>query len=249
MDRNAIVLENVSLTFTFITQRSMKEEILGLIGLGNSSKSKKIRAVNDVSLNIEKGKTVGIIGKNGSGKTTLLRIMAGIYAPDAGKLTINTEKVSLLSLGVGFDNELSGYENIYLTATLQGHKKENIDKVVNEIIEFSELGDFIHNPIKTYSSGMRSRLAFSIAVQFKPDILLVDEVLSVGDEGFKQKSFEKAKELIRDGRRTVVIVSHNAQHLRDFCDEAIWIHEGSIKLIGEPNEVLQQYNDFIRSNR
>jgi len=205
----------------------------------------RIRALDDISFNLPYGVKVGILGRNGAGKSTLIKLLAGIYSPDSGSVKINTDSISLLALGVGFDNSLPGWDNIYLNSMLRGATKKQVDEKVEEIIDFSGLREFIYNPVKTYSSGMRARLAFSIAVHFEPDVLLLDEALSVGDAEFSAKSSEKMSELIRDKKRTVVMVSHNLSQLEKECDLAIWLEHGKIKMMGDPKEVVVGYRtDF-----
>lgn len=209
-------------------------------------KLERFEAVRGVSFEIEKGQVVGLIGRNGSGKSTLLRSIAGIFSPDKGDINLHGNTVSLLSIGVGFQNKLSGRENIYLSGLLMGFKKSEIDEKIDEIIEFSELGAFIDKPVKTYSSGMYSKLAFSITAVMETDIMLIDEVLSVGDEKFKKKSYEKIKELISDKTRTVMIVSHNSDQLKKLCDHIVWINDGVLMMQGETEEVLNAYKEFIK---
>lgn len=243
----AIEAKNISLTYKHIRQSTLKESVLSILSPGRKKgKVKSHTALNNVSFNIERGTTVGILGKNGSGKTTLLRTIARIYSPDSGELKVNAQTVSLLALGVGFDSSMTGLRNIYLNAMLRGATKKQIDEKLDEIIEFSELGDFINAPIKTYSSGMRSRLAFSIAVIFDPEILLIDEALSVGDEAFKVKSFAKMREIIEDKRHTIVMVSHNLSQIKELCDTLIWMDSGKIMEIGNPTEVVNNYLKYTR---
>lgn len=205
----------------------------------------EINALKNVSFGIEHGKVVGIIGTNGSGKSTLLKVLAGIFKPDSGEIAVNTDSVSLLALGSGFQVELTGLENIYINGLILGFSKKEIDKKLNEIVEFSELGEFINYPVGKYSSGMKTRLAFSIACHIDPDILLIDEVLGVGDETFKEKSQQKIRSMIKDNR-TVIIVSHSIPTLRDLCDKVMWLHKGELLEFGDTNEVLNNYLDFVR---
>lgn len=206
---------------------------------------KEIHALKNVSFSIEKGKIVGVIGKNGSGKSTLLRTVGGIYSPDMGMVNLHNHSVSLLSIGVGFINDLSGRENIFLSGMLLGFTEHEIRQFLNEIIDFSEIGEFIDYPVRTYSSGMYSRLAFSITAFLKTDILLIDELLSVGDQHFRDKSFKKMKSLISDRERTVLIVSHSIDSLRKLCDEVIWINEGELIMMGESENVIEQYRKYM----
>lgn len=210
-----------------------------------SENIKEIHALKNVSFSVEKGKIVGVIGKNGSGKSTLLRTVGGIFSPDQGIVNLHDHSVSLLSIGVGFINDLPGRENIFLSGMLLGFTEQEIRQYLDEIIDFSEIGEFIDYPVRTYSSGMYSRLAFSITAFLKTDILLIDELLSVGDQHFRDKSFKKMKSLISDRERTVLIVSHSIDSLRKLCDEVIWINEGELIMIGESENVLEQYRKYM----
>ena len=203
-------------------------------------------AVKDVSFDIEEGQVVGLVGRNGSGKSTLLRAIAGIFSADKGNINLYGKTVSLLSIGVGFKTNLSGRENIFLSGLLMGFKKSEIQEKLDSIIEFSELGEFIDKPVKTYSSGMYSKLAFSITAIMETDIMLIDEVLSVGDEKFKKKSYEKIKELISDKTRTVIIVSHSMDTLQKLCDHIIWLNNGVLMKQGKTADVLPEYKEFMK---
>ena len=187
-----------------------------------------------------------VVGPNGSGKSTLLRAIAGIFSPDEGTIDLHGNTISLLSIGVGFQNALSGRENIYLSGMLLGFSREFIDEKLEEIIEFSELGDFIDRPVKSYSSGMYSKLAFSITAILETDIMLIDEVLSVGDAKFKKKSYAKMKELISNEDRTVLIVSHSSETIKNLCNNVLWIHDGEMKMYGTTAEVLPKYDEFMK---
>ena len=202
-------------------------------------------AVRGVSFSIEKGGILGVIGKNGSGKSTLLRSIAGVFSSNSGSIDLHGNSVSLMALGVGFKPLLTGRANIMLSGLLLGFKEKEIQERMDEIIEFAELGDFIDRPVRTYSSGMHSKFAFAITAMLETDIMLVDEVLSVGDERFRKKSLAKMKELINDDDRTVIIVSHSIETLEELCDRVMWMHDGEIKEIGEPKEVLENYSRFM----
>ena len=175
----------------------------------------------------------------------MLRSIAGVFSPNSGSIDIHGRSISLLSIGVGFERTLSGRENIYLSGLLLGFSKEQICEREESIITFSELGDFIDKPVSTYSSGMYSKLAFSITAILETDIMLIDEVLSVGDVKFKRKSYEKMKELIQDDRRTVLIVSHSSETIRSLCSKVLWLHDGELKRFGETEEVLAEYEAFM----
>lgn len=215
-------------------------------GLKGKGSGKVFKAVKGVSFEVVKGEIIGICGKNGSGKSTLLRAISGIFSADKGSIDLFGNSISLLSIGVGFQKALSGYENIFLSGLLLGFSYEQINEKLDEIIKFSELGDFIYKPVRTYSSGMYSKLAFSITAILETDIILIDEVLSVGDIHFKQKSYNKMKELISDDTRTVVIVSHSTKTLVELCDKVIWLHDGLIKKIGKPDAIMKEYEEFMR---
>lgn len=240
MKEIAIDVKNVSLRY-----RIMKRQSIKAIFSGKGSKSSDFfTAVDDVSFSLEKGTIMGIIGKNGSGKSTLLNTIAGIMSPDDGNIDLHGNSVSLLSIGVGFQKNLSGRDNILLCGMMLGFSKKEVLSKMDEIIEFSELGTFIDSPVRTYSSGMYSKLAFSITAILETDIILIDEVLSVGDAKFKKKSYAKMKELISDANRTVLIVSHSNSTLEELCDCLMWLHDGRIKMFGDTKEVLDAYNEY-----
>lgn len=242
MSELAIKVSGAKIIYKGLRKTSIKKNLL--------SKKKKTRdfvAINDVSFEVKKGNILGIIGKNGSGKSTLLRAIAGVFALDKGKINLYGNTVSLLSIGVGFLPKLSGYENIYLSGMLLGFSKAQIDKKIKEIIDFSELKDFIYEPVSKYSSGMYSKLAFSITAILETDIILIDEVLSVGDIAFKRKSYNKMKELISDDDRTVIIVSHSTSTLKELCDEVIWLKDGKIYMKGKALEVLNKYEEASKN--
>ncbi|MDE7184622.1 MAG: ATP-binding cassette domain-containing protein, partial [Lachnospiraceae bacterium] len=202
-----------------------------------------------VSFSVQEGDILGIIGKNGSGKSTLLKSIAGVFSPNAGTIDLNGHSVSLMSLGVGFKDSLSGRENIILSGMLLGFTEKEIEAKSQDIIEFAEIGDFIDRPVRTYSSGMYSKLAFSITAMLETDIMLVDEVLSVGDEQFRLKSLNKMKELINDKKRTVIIVSHSISTLKELCDQVLWLHGGEVRMLGDTEDVLRQYAAYMTSDK
>jgi len=240
--QTAITVKNLNIKYKSLKKLKLKNAVFQF---KKNKRFETFEAVKDVSFEVEKGKILGIIGKNGSGKSTLLRAIAGIFAPDEGCIDTHGNSVSLLSIGVGFLTKLTGRENIYLSGMLLGFTKKQIDEKLADIIAFSELGSFIDKPVKTYSSGMHSKLAFSITSTLETNIILIDEVLSVGDAKFKTKSYNRMKELISSDERTVIIVSHSMSTLKNLCDEIIWMHEGKIKLKGEPKEVIAQYEKFM----
>jgi teichoic acid transport system ATP-binding protein len=196
-------------------------------------------ALRHVSFSVERGETVGIIGRNGSGKSTLLRVIAGIYPPDEGKVSVGGEVSTLFSLGTGFNAELSGRDNIYLDGIMIGLTKEQIDGIIDAIIKFAELGDFIDMPVRTYSSGMRSRLGFAIAMHSDTDIMLIDEIMSAGDAAFRQKADAEMNRIM--GQKTVLMVSHAMGTIEKFATRVIWLNRGVVAAMGEPKEVIKQY--------
>ena len=242
MAESAISVKDVKIQYRVMNKMSLLKAILNP---KKFSKTEYFEAVKGISFEVEKGKILGIVGKNGSGKSTLLRAIAGIFCPDEGTIDLHGHSISLLSIGVGFQNALSGRENIFLSGMLLGFTKEQIEEKLDEIIEFSELGVFIDRPVKTYSSGMHSKLAFSITAILETEIMLIDEVLSVGDAKFKKKSYAKMKSLIDNKDRTVIIVSHSSETLKNLCDNILWIHDGEMKMIGTVDEVLPKYNEFM----
>jgi teichoic acid transport system ATP-binding protein len=244
MSNNIIEAKNINLIYTFIQSMNFRNSIFGKFRKDAEKRVKSVHALKDLTFEIERGKTVGLIGGNGAGKSTLLRIFANVYEPDSGEIKINTNSVSLLALGAGFQNDLPGIDNIYLNGILLGLTKQEVDEKINDIIEFAEIGEFINAPLRTYSSGMRTKLAFSIASHVEPELLLIDEVFSVGDARFKKKSDKKIRSLISDNR-TVIMVSHSLGVIEDLCDQVIWLEKGSIIEIGETKEVLRRYKDFM----
>ena len=205
---------------------------------------KDFYALNDVSFEIKKGETVGIIGKNGAGKSTLLKIITGVLTPSSGHVHVNGRIASLLELGAGFNPEYTGVENIYLQGTLMGYSHSEMETKIDEILSFADIGDFVYQPVKMYSSGMFARLAFAVAINVEPDILIVDEALSVGDARFQSKSIKKMEE-IRDNGTTILFVSHATEQIKRFCTKAIWIENATVKLIGDPAIVTDKYIDNL----
>lgn len=236
----AITVKNLHISYRGLNKTSIRAS-----WSKGRNKVEIFEALKGVSFEVEEGKILGIIGKNGSGKSTMLRAIAGIFSPDKGSINLHGNTISLLSIGVGFNNKLSGYENIYLSGMLLGFSEEEIKEKEKEIIDFADIGDFIYKPVKTYSSGMHSKLAFAITAILETDIILIDEVLSVGDAKFKEKSYNKMKELISDEKRTVIIVSHSLNTLRELCDEIIWINDGLVVKQGDPEKILEEYEKFM----
>ena len=238
--KKAIELKDVCINYRILNATSVQKRFF-------HRKQREIifEAVKHVSFAVEEGGILGIIGKNGSGKSTLLRSIAGVFSPNGGEIDLKGHSVSLMALGVGFKDTLTGRENIMLSGMLLGFTQRQILEKMEEIIAFAEIGECIDRPVRTYSSGMHSKLAFAITAMLETDIMLVDEVLSVGDERFRRKSLEKMKSLILDRNRTVIIVSHSTDTLRELCDRILWIHDGEIREIGAPQEVLSHYVEFI----
>lgn len=236
--KNAIVVKNMTKTFKIYYDKAntLKEKLLFF-----SRGRKEVRTVLDnINLTIEKGETVALIGTNGSGKSTLLKLMTKIYYPTKGKVITYGKLTSLLELGAGFHPDFSGRENIYFNASIFGLSKKEIDSRMQDIIAFSELEEFIDNPVRTYSSGMYMRLAFSIAINVDADILLIDEILAVGDQHFQEKCQKRLLELKNEGK-TIVIVSHNISSVKQLCDRVVWIYDGKVRLDGDCKEVLNEY--------
>ena len=240
-EKHAIEVKDLVISYQNLKKTSIKKTLLHL----KRQKPDRFVAVKGISFYVREGEILGIIGKNGSGKSTTLNALAGIFSPDSGSIDLNGHSISLLSIGVGFIREMTGRENITLSGMLIGFTEEQVKAKEQEIIDFAEIGEFIDMPVRTYSSGMYSKLAFSITAILETDIMLIDEVLSVGDQKFKKKSYEKMKSLISNKDRTVVIVSHSIETLKQLCDTVMWMHEGQIKRIGDPDEVLDEYVAFM----
>ncbi len=237
-DEDRIVVEHVYKTFNVYLDKanSIKEKVL----FWNRNKKEKREVLKDINLTIKNGEAVALIGVNGSGKSTLLKLMTKIIYPNKGKITTVGKLTSLLELGAGFHPDFSGRENIYFNASIFGLTKKEIDNRIDKIIEFSELEQYIDNPIRTYSSGMYMRLAFSVAINVDADILLVDEILSVGDQHFQEKCLNKMKELKNEGK-TMVFVTHGLGSAKELCDRAIWLNNGKIEMDGNTSDVIDAY--------
>lgn len=237
----SIEANHIDLTFEVSNEKvdTLKETFIRTFKR-NKTKKFKIHALNDISFKIYKGEKIGIIGYNGAGKSTLLSVITGIYPPDNGFVKTTGKISPLLSLGSGFDYNYSGRKNIYLNGAVLGYDKKYLESKENEIIEFSELGEFIDIPIKNYSSGMLAKLGFAIATAVDPDILIIDEILGVGDVNFKKKSSDKIRSLMDSGT-TVLLVSHSIPQIRELCDKAIWIDNGKLREMGEVNSVCDHY--------
>ncbi len=237
-------VENVSIRFRLQTDHisSIKETVIAL--LKGKLKYKEFWALRDVSFSVQKGEVFGIVGHNGAGKSTMLKIISGIMKPTQGKVTLGANVVPMLELGSGFDYELTGRENVFLNGAILGYSKEFLTEKYDEILEFSELGDFIEQPIRNYSSGMLMRLAFSVATVVNPDILICDEVLAVGDERFQAKSRKRMMELMGGGT-TVLFVSHNVDQIREMSNRVLWLDHGSVKMLGDADTVCDAYREWL----
>ena len=235
-----VSVEHVGMRFNMANDRisSIKEYVVALIK--GKLQHKEFWALKDISFEVNKGEVVGIIGRNGAGKSTILKIISGILKPTKGTVQVKGNIVPMLELGSGFDNDLSGRENVFLNGAILGYSKEFLEAKFDEILAFSELGEFIDVPIRNYSSGMLMRLAFSIATVVQPEILIVDEILAVGDENFQAKSKARMMELMSGGT-TVLFVSHSLAQIREMCNRVVWIEDGKVKMFGPAEEVCDQY--------
>ncbi len=238
-DNIAINVNHVYKSFNIYYDRAntLKERMLFF---ARNKRREKREVLNDINLEIKKGETVALIGVNGSGKSTLLKLMTKIIFPNKGTIETKGKLTSLLELGAGFHPDFSGRENIYFNSSIFGLTRKEIDERIDQIIEFSELKDFIDNPVRTYSSGMYMRLAFSVAINVDAEILLIDEILSVGDQHFQEKCFNKMRELKKEGK-TMVFVTHSMESVRNLCDRAVWLYEGKVRMDGNTEEVVNEY--------
>ncbi len=244
MENIVINVKNISKTFEINTQKGILKIIKNKV---KRIPKNSFTALQDISFSVNSGEVVGLIGLNGSGKTTLLRIISGIYQPDSGSVTVNGHLSPLLQLGTGFQEELDAKENIIMSGMLLGISKKEIQNKVNSIIEFAELEKFSKMKLKHYSSGMRARLAFTTALQINPDILLVDEILSVGDKDFSKKSYE-AFLSFKKNKKTIFYATHDLQRLEEFSDRVILINKGKIVMIGKPSDVLENYQSITKNS-
>jgi ABC-2 type transport system ATP-binding protein len=248
MEKVDIHVDSVTMKFRLSNEKvdSLKEYLLRIVN--KNMIYSEFHALQNVSFKIYSGERVGIIGHNGAGKSTLLKIISGVMKPSHGRVSVNGHIAPLLELGAGFDPELSGAENIYLNGAILGKTKKYLDSKYDEITEFSDLGDFIYTPVKNYSSGMRARLGFSIATQVDPNILIVDEILGVGDEQFRRKSSGKMMEMMNSGK-TIILVSHSLGQIKHLTDKVIWLHKGEIKEIGETKTVCSKYEEYMNNKQ
>ena len=240
-DTVAISVKNVGKSFRVYFDKGATLKDKMLFWKRNKYESRKV--LEDLSFDIKKGESVGLIGRNGCGKSTTLKLMTRIMYPDSGSIEVKGRVSALIELGAGFHLDMSGRENIYINASIFGLSKKEIDRRLAKIIEFSELEDYIDNPVRTYSSGMYMRLAFSVAINVDADVLFIDEILAVGDTAFQNKCFDKLKEIKAKGT-TIVIVSHSLEQIEQFCDRSIWLKDGKIEFEDTPKEVHKKYLDY-----
>ena len=243
-ERTAISVEDVSVTYRTSLEKAPTLRST-VTRLGRREKIvREIEAVRNVSFDVPHGEVLGIVGANGAGKSTLVRTIAGILPPSEGRVEIHGRVSTLLALGVGFNKKLSGRDNVVLGGLAAGLKRGQLAEKYDDIVAFAELEDFMDMPMRTYSSGMYGRLAFSVAVNMDPDILIIDEALSVGDARFRKKSFEKMRELCGQDR-TIVLVSHALGSIEQLCDTAVWMHKGELRMVAEPHAIVEAYTKFL----
>lgn len=242
--KNAIVVNNVTKVYKMYDDP--KDRFKEAFGIGKKKYSKDFYALKDVSFQVGKGEIVGIVGRNGSGKSTILKILTGVLTPTSGNVAIEGKVSALLELGAGFNMEYTGMKNIYLNATMMRVSEKEIEKKIPDILAFADIGDYINQPVKTYSSGMFVRLAFAVAINVDPDVLIVDEALAVGDTRFQLKCMDKFMEFVDQGK-TILFVSHDVNSIKRFCNRAIWMNQGQIIQDGNTDEVTDHYLDFLKS--
>ena len=240
MSNNMIEVSDVTMRFRMNADRILSLKEFATTALRGKLHYEEFTALNNISFNLEKGETLGLIGRNGAGKSTLLKVISGILKPTEGSVACYGNVVPMLELGSGFDMELTGQENIFLNGAILGYSEEFLKSKYDEIAEFSELGKFLSMPIRNYSSGMLARLAFSVATAVNPEILIVDEILSVGDMAFQEKSRERMMEMMGGGT-TVLFVSHNMAQIREMCSRVVWLDHGTVRMLGPTQEVCDAY--------
>lgn len=240
MSKKMVEISDVTMRFRMNTDRILSLKEFVTTAMRGKLHYEEFTALNNVSFDVRKGETLGLIGRNGAGKSTLLKVISGILKPTEGSVTCHGNVVPMLELGSGFDMELTGRENIFLNGAILGYSEEFLNEKYNEIVEFSELGKFLDMPIRNYSSGMLARLAFSIATVVNPEILIVDEILAVGDMAFQEKSRKRMMEMMSGGT-TVLFVSHSMEQIREMCSRVVWLEHGTVKMIGPTKEVCDAY--------
>ena len=243
---SAVYLNNVSVKYRIPSEpiRTFKEYMIQM--LKGRIKHHAFFALKNISMDVKQGEIFGILGRNGAGKSTLLKVVSKVLIPSEGRVWLQGHISPLLQLGAGFHPELTGLENIYLNAALLGHPREEVDQKLEEITSFAEIGEFIETPLRTYSSGMQARLGFAVATAWQPDILILDEVLAVGDIAFQNKC-KKRMQSFRDGGATVLIVSHSVDTIEELCERAMWLHHGEIQAFGQTVDVCQSYTEFMHT--
>lgn len=235
---NAINIEHISKIYKLYNKPS--DRLKESFNIFNKQYHKNFYALNDVTFNIEKGETVGIIGANGAGKSTLLKIITGVLTPSSGEIEISGRVSALLELGAGFNMDYTGIENIYMNGTILGYTKKEMEEKLEAILEFADIGDFVYQPVKTYSSGMLVRLAFSLSINVEPEILIIDEALAVGDAFFQAKCFNKLEEIKKAGT-TILFVSHDTMSVKKLCNRAVWLENGTVKEVGNASDICEKY--------
>lgn len=239
-----LAIELIGVTKKYRLYSSKRQRMISALFTMKKKSDKDFYAINNVNLRVKKGEIIGVVGKNGSGKSTLMKLVAGVATPTSGTVRTAGTIMPLLELGSGFHPEFTGLENIYFYAALNGYWKKDTDKIVNEILEFADIGEFINQPFKNYSSGMKARLAFAVSVNINPDILILDEVLSVGDATFKEKSASRMKDFFRQGK-TILFVSHALPSIIELCSRAILVDKGEIIMDGLPEPVTKSYQKLV----
>lgn len=245
MIKNTIVVQELSKVYKLYNnpQDRLKESL----SLSRKLYHSNFFALKDISFEVKKGETLGIVGKNGSGKSTLLKILTGVLSATSGNVQVSGKVAALLELGAGFNMEYTGIENIYLQGTIMGYSKSQMDERIQNILNFADIGEYVYQPVKTYSSGMFARLAFAVAINVDPEILIIDEALAVGDMKFQAKCFNRMNELKESGA-TILFVGHDVSSIRTFCDKALWIHQGEMKMFGETLEVTAEYMKYMNDD-
>jgi ABC-2 type transport system ATP-binding protein/lipopolysaccharide transport system ATP-binding protein len=248
MNNTVIEISDVTVRYRLSKEKPKTIQEYIVKGLkGKKVEYEYFTALNNISMGVMKGEAIGIIGHNGAGKSTLLKVIAKVLTPTEGRIQVNGSVAPLIELGAGFDMELTGKENIYLNASILGLSRKQIDKIFDKIVDFSELSDFIYSPLKSYSSGMIARLGFSIATEVEPDILIIDEILAVGDEHFKRKCKERITRF-KHNETSILFVSHSMTDVTSLCNKVLWLHQGNPKMFDMPDVVIRSYMDYLAAN-